>query len=102
MSSFASNPQESSLQGRYALARFRGVHMSAIRFEDMGGRIAGVRRSTHSAGSAAARVFGALREWRRRSKDRAELAALDDRMLTDIGISRAEAEFLANKPFWKE
>jgi uncharacterized protein YjiS (DUF1127 family) len=43
-----------------------------------------------------------LREWRRRARDRAELAALDDRTLADIGISRAEAEFLANKPFWRE
>jgi uncharacterized protein YjiS (DUF1127 family) len=43
-----------------------------------------------------------LREWRRRARDRAELAALDDRMLADIGISRAEAEFLANKPFWRD
>jgi uncharacterized protein YjiS (DUF1127 family) len=34
--------------------------------------------------------------------DRAQLAALDERTLADIGISRAEAEFLANKPFWKE
>ena len=76
--------------------------MSAIRFEDVGGRVAELRRPAHSAGNAAARVFGALRGWRRRSKDRAQLAALNDRMLTDIGISRAEAEFLANKPFWRE
>ncbi|MGA8551263.1 MAG: DUF1127 domain-containing protein, partial [Stellaceae bacterium] len=42
------------------------------------------------------------REWRRRARDRASLGALDDRMLADIGISRADAEFLANKPFWRE
>ena len=76
--------------------------MSAIRFEDVSGRIARARRSAHSAGNAAPRLFGALREWRRRSKGRAQLAALDDRMLADIGVSRAEAEFLANRPFWRE
>jgi uncharacterized protein YjiS (DUF1127 family) len=76
--------------------------MSAIRFEDVDGRIAGTRRSAHSAGHAAGRLFGALREWRRRSKGRAQLAAMDDRMLADIGISRADAEFLADKPFWRE
>jgi uncharacterized protein YjiS (DUF1127 family) len=76
--------------------------MSAIRFEDVGGRVARARRSTHAAGNAASRLFGALREWRRRSNGRAQLATLDDRMLADIGISRADAEFLANKPFWKE
>jgi uncharacterized protein YjiS (DUF1127 family) len=43
-----------------------------------------------------------LRQWRRRSSDRAELAALNDRMLDDIGITRAEAEFLSCKPFWRE
>jgi uncharacterized protein YjiS (DUF1127 family) len=43
-----------------------------------------------------------LREWRRRARDRAELAALDERTLADIGLTRADAEFLANKPFWRE
>jgi len=76
--------------------------MSAIRFADVGGRISRARRSVHSAGNAAPRLFGALRGWRRRSKGRAQLATLDDRMLADIGISRADAEFLANKPFWRE
>ena len=76
--------------------------MSAIRFEDVGGRNARARRSGHSAGNAIHRLYGALREWRRRSKGRAQLAALDARMLADIGVSRADAEFLANKPFWRE
>jgi uncharacterized protein YjiS (DUF1127 family) len=76
--------------------------MSAIGFEDLGERNARARRSAHSAGNAAPRLFGALREWRRRSKGRAQLATLDDRMLADIGVSRADAEFLANKPFWRE
>ena len=48
------------------------------------------------------RVFATVREWRRRSRERAELVALDDRMLRDIGLTQGEAEFLANKPFWKE
>jgi len=43
-----------------------------------------------------------LREWRRRSRERAQLAMLDDRMLRDIGLSNADREFLANKPFWRE
>ncbi len=42
-----------------------------------------------------------LRLWRQRARARAQLAQLSDRMLADIGISRAEAEFLANKPFWR-
>jgi len=43
-----------------------------------------------------------LRQWRRRAKERHQLAGLSDMMLQDIGISRADAEFLANKPFWRE
>lgn len=49
-----------------------------------------------------ARAFTLLREWRRRIRDREKLAALDDRMLSDIGLTRAEAEFLSGKPFWRE
>lgn len=78
--------------------------MTAIHFEHAGGRIAGVPRYSvlHLAGNAAARVVAGFHEWRRRAKDRARLAALDDRMLADIGISRAEAQFLSGKPFWRE
>jgi uncharacterized protein YjiS (DUF1127 family) len=47
-------------------------------------------------------MLASFGRWRRRSRDRAQLARLDDRMLADIGISRAEAEFLANKPFWRK
>ena len=43
-----------------------------------------------------------LREWRRRALGRRQLAGLSDLMLQDIGISRSDAEYLANKPFWKE
>ncbi|HEY1259322.1 MAG TPA: DUF1127 domain-containing protein [Stellaceae bacterium] len=43
-----------------------------------------------------------MRAWRQRSRARAELAGLDDRMLRDIGVTRAEAEYLSSKPFWKE
>jgi len=47
-------------------------------------------------------VFATVREWSRRSRERAQLAALDERMLRDIGLSDADREFLANKPFWRE
>ena len=47
-------------------------------------------------------VLATVREWRRRSHGRAELSMLDARMLADIGLTPSEAEFLANKPFWKE
>jgi uncharacterized protein YjiS (DUF1127 family) len=43
-----------------------------------------------------------IREWRRRAEGRRQLAGLSDVMLHDIGISRAEALYLANKPFWRQ
>jgi uncharacterized protein YjiS (DUF1127 family) len=51
---------------------------------------------------AARRLRATLGDWRRRARGRGELASLDDRALADIGLSRADAEFLANKPFWRE
>jgi len=78
--------------------------MTAIRFEDMGGSAAEIRRHSarHLASSVAARAMAGFHEWRRRAKDRAQLATLDDRMLADLGITRAEAQFLSDKPFWRE
>ena len=39
--------------------------------------------------------------WRRR-RSRNLLSQLDDYMLKDIGVTRAEAHLEANKPFWRE
>jgi uncharacterized protein YjiS (DUF1127 family) len=47
-------------------------------------------------------VMAALGEWQRRRRSRAQLATLDERMLQDIGLSRADAWFEINKPFWRE
>jgi uncharacterized protein YjiS (DUF1127 family) len=41
-----------------------------------------------------------LREWARRRRSRTLLVQLDDYLLKDIGITYAEAEREANKPFW--
>lgn len=43
-----------------------------------------------------------LHEWRRRSRSRAQLARFDDRMLRDIGVTRADAYREINKPFWRK
>jgi uncharacterized protein YjiS (DUF1127 family) len=51
-------------------------------------------------GQPVERVLATLREWRRRIRVRKELATFGDRMLEDIGITRAEAECVSCKPFW--
>ena len=39
--------------------------------------------------------------WRERSRSRAVLASLNDRMLHDIGIDRATAVEESETPFWR-
>ena len=39
--------------------------------------------------------------WQRRSEERYRLHELDERMLKDIGVSRADVSREARKPFWQ-
>jgi uncharacterized protein YjiS (DUF1127 family) len=43
-----------------------------------------------------------LGEWRRRARERAELARFGSRDLRDIGLTPADAAYEINKPFWRE
>lgn len=45
-------------------------------------------------------VAAVLRCWWERRLQRIDLAGLDKRMLTDIGVSEAERTREARKPFW--
>ena len=62
----------------------------------------GQRSGVLALGDAWDHTVATLREWRRRIREREELAQLDERMLKDIGLTRADARFLSNKPFWRE
>jgi uncharacterized protein YjiS (DUF1127 family) len=42
-----------------------------------------------------------LATWRRRSRERTELAHLDRRTIRDLGLSEGDIQFEANKPFWR-
>ncbi len=46
-------------------------------------------------------ILSRLAEWRERSEQRKHLAAMSDRMLKDVGITRADAVREASKPFWQ-
>ena len=78
--------------------------MTVMRFEPARRPLIKLRRgrAKPAAVSAVSQAIAQMRKWRRRARERAELAALGDRMLADIGLTRAEAEFLVNKPFWRE
>jgi uncharacterized protein YjiS (DUF1127 family) len=60
------------------------------------------RTALDDLSDAAHSFFSTLRLWRRRLRERDQLSRLDDRMLKDIGITRAEALHLSDKPFWRE
>ncbi len=42
-----------------------------------------------------------LEAWQERDRQRQHLAKLEDRVLRDMGFSRADALLEASKPFWR-
>ena len=62
----------------------------------------GHRTALDDLGDAAQSVVATLRAWRRRMRERDQLSRMDDRMLADIGLTRADAKYLSDKPFWRE
>ncbi len=50
---------------------------------------------------AIVRLFELLIEWQDRERQRHHLRELNDHLLRDMGISRADVEYEASKPFWK-
>ena len=50
---------------------------------------------------AAARALESVMEWHDRSMQRHSLASLDDYALKDLGLSRADVDGEARKPFWR-
>ncbi len=71
-----------------------------------------VSQSHHDAGRHGAALaalsdtvewsFRTIGLWVRRTRERDQLARMNDRLLADIGITRADALLLSSKPFWKE
>lgn len=49
----------------------------------------------------AAAALAALLSWQERARQRRSLEALDDRLLKDIGLSRADVFGEATKRFWQ-
>ncbi len=79
--------------------------MSNARCETFGPSIAAQRGPRSGALGSLGRAVGAAVEtlylWQERAAQRAHLAGLDDHILKDIGIGRAEAAREAAKPFWR-
>ena len=58
-------------------------------------------RLAHRAWRLAARAAARVLRWHELARQRRALLALNEHMLEDIGISRAEAEREASRPFWR-
>jgi uncharacterized protein YjiS (DUF1127 family) len=46
--------------------------------------------------------YRCLDDWRRRARDRRQLARMSDAELRDIGCSQADVHREINKPFWRD
>jgi uncharacterized protein YjiS (DUF1127 family) len=82
--------------------------MKAIPLGPTSGRFARIapgrarrRAIGRSLGRALNFVRATMQGWQQRSRERAELARLDDRMLRDIGVTRGDVWQEINKPFWR-
>jgi uncharacterized protein YjiS (DUF1127 family) len=58
-------------------------------------------RLVRAVDSAFGAAMNTLFIWDRRHRDRLHLTSLDERMLRDIGITSADVEHEAAKPFWR-
>jgi len=52
--------------------------------------------------SLLSRLSATLKLWSARIQARRDLGALSELELKDIGLSRGQVEFQANKPFWRQ
>ena len=71
--------------------------MSALRWHEPRPRVR-QHDAVAALSDAGNQVIATLREWRRRMRERNELAGLDDRMLQDIGLTRRRDAHHASSP----
>lgn len=58
-------------------------------------------RGARLADRAALRSLVLVLDWRARAAERQVLRSLDDRMLHDVGLSRADVDRELRRPFWR-
>jgi uncharacterized protein YjiS (DUF1127 family) len=60
-----------------------------------------VRPARKNGAGIVTRLFDQLLSWHERARQRRHLGQLDDRLLRDIGLSRAEVDHEMSRPFWR-
>jgi uncharacterized protein YjiS (DUF1127 family) len=78
------------------LVQMRSSHMTVLPFGTPHGGAARVASQLRS-GRVARSALAALREWRKRVRNRKELMALDERTLHDLGLSRGDIPYLSSR-----
>jgi uncharacterized protein YjiS (DUF1127 family) len=78
------NPLETTM-------RSLSMHHDRVRLTGMDLSLAALARS----------LFDMVVAWQDRSRERAQLSGLDDRLLRDMGLTRAEVDRELNKAFWQ-
>jgi uncharacterized protein YjiS (DUF1127 family) len=63
--------------------------------------VAWLRDAAAAVDALFAPILGQFFTWLQRARDRRALQRLDDHMLHDIGLSFADVEREASKPFWR-
>ncbi len=77
------------------------AYSSAIPASSAGGRATAEQASAAKEAGWLSSLLGTLFTWQGRIDDRMRLSELDDRLLSDMGISRTDAQYESSKPFWK-
>ena len=58
-------------------------------------------RDSQPSRSYGRRLIALIGTWRRRLRDRRELALMSDRSLRDLGLTRSDTLHEIRKPFWR-
>ena len=76
------------------------IQLTTARAARRHGASRGARRRS-SWTHAAQRAVDLFLIWQQRARDRQQLQSLNDHMLRDIGLTRADVFAEASKPFWR-
>jgi uncharacterized protein YjiS (DUF1127 family) len=92
-----------SLKFSTVFGKTGGLTGNDLSFTTTNGRTVSPECTTHPMDLATRLdvLLAAIAVWNTRLRQRRELRQLPDRMLRDIGVTRADAEFEASKPFWR-
>ncbi len=75
------------------------ITLNHLSFTESAQRI--LATAVNRVGQVVSAGWTTLEMWQDRANQRHRLLEMDDRMLRDVGLSRADAEREGRKPFWK-